>query len=99
MNHAITNKDKALHLLRSLYENGVAQATLDRIWLRLPNQSIQSAAPRNHCMIISYADTITAEGEAPLATLRRFLHVNTADGRQGFGWRRGGAWHVLSGVG
>ena len=82
MNHAITNKDKALHLLRSLYENGVAQATLDRIWLRLPNQSIQSAAPRNHCMIISYADTITAEGEAPLATLRRFLHVNVG---QAFG--------------
>ena len=76
MNRAKTNKDQALRLLGSLYESGVAQDTLDRIWLRLPKESIPSAAPRNHCLIISYADTISEEGEAPLATLRRFLHVN-----------------------
>jgi len=79
MNIATTNKEQALQLLYTLYEPGVAQAALDSIWSRLPKQQIAAVEPRNHCMIISYADTISAEGEAPLQTLRRFLSVHVGD--------------------
>ncbi len=79
MNIAATNKDIALQLLCTLYEPGVAQTTLERIWSRLPDQPIPGAAPRNHCMIISYADSVSTEGEAPLQTLRRFLNVHVGE--------------------
>jgi sucrose phosphorylase len=79
MNLAITNKDKALQLLGKLYDAEVAQFTLERIWSRLPRERIPAVLPRNHCMIISYADSISADGETPLQTLRRFLNVHVGE--------------------
>lgn len=79
MNLAITNKDKALQLLCNLYDAEVAQFTVDSIWSRLPREPIPTVLPRNHCMIISYADTISADGETPLQTLRRFLSVHVGE--------------------
>ena len=79
MNVATANRKTALQLLCKLYEPDIAQTVLQQIWQRLPDGRQAPGSKRNDCMIISYADSISAEGEVPLQTLRRFLSIHVGD--------------------
>ena len=76
-------------LLERLYEPAVAERLAAELlalaWeLRPPNAEAPPAAgPHPEGMLITYADTITKEGEAPLQTLAQFLdgHVGDSVGR------------------
>ena len=75
-------------LLERLYERAVAERLAAELLALALDQWTPSAArhqssqPRPECMLITYADTIAAEGEAPLRTLVRFLdrHVGESVG-------------------
>lgn len=74
----VNNRDKALALLRQLYDPGTAELTVDRIWQRLP-EFASHAIQRNDCMLITYADSIQQLDEVPLQTLHQFLQSHLAD--------------------
>jgi sucrose phosphorylase len=71
-----------VELLSHLYREDVAKA----LALRLLERASLPESPRHmrtsDCMLVTYADTIRADGELPLSTLRRFLknHVGESFG-------------------
>ena len=81
MNRAVSNvpaRERAAQLLRRLYRQDVAAATLDRLWERLPAPADARASQRNDCMLITYADSVVTDDETPLTTLRDFLDTHVA---------------------
>jgi len=69
----MNNRERAAELLRPLYGPEAAGPLLDRLWALLPDKGDAPPAQRNDCMIITYANSIQADGEPPLRTLGRFL--------------------------
>ena len=79
----MNNKKRAAELIHSVYGSDVGDPLLERIWAMLPDRENASAVERNDCMLITYANSIVAESEVPLRSLKRFLdtHVGSVFGR------------------
>ena len=70
---------KLIELLAQLYQEDVARQTAERIQASLPAEHRVDMHRRNDCMLISYADSISAPDEMPLQTLRGFLDRRLGD--------------------
>jgi sucrose phosphorylase len=77
--HADGFRVRLSELLSHLYSADEAERLAVRLLAHVPKAPRPHVTKRNPCMLITYADTIRAEGEAPLKTLHRFLKLHVAD--------------------
>ena len=70
---------RLLELLSHLYREDVAHAVAQRLLTRARDALPHQAKRNGDCMLITYADSIRAEGEPPLTTLKRFLKNHVGD--------------------
>ena len=74
-----TRSDRLIELLTHLYREDVAEALAARLLARATPLAPRRTRAPSDCMLVTYADSIRADGEAPLSTMKRFLKNHIGD--------------------